>query len=67
MGLSHKIRINVVDDDGNKETVLENGVCSLSYRLIRFLFGGSAQVLVLNPGQSVDSVEVFQVKRTDTG
>ena len=29
MGLSHKIRINVEEDDGEKKTVLEGGICRL--------------------------------------
>ena len=60
MGLSHKIRINVVDDDGGKEAVLEGGICRLPYRLLRFLFGDMAEVMVLKPGNTVDSVEVFR-------
>ena len=67
MGLSHNIRINVVEDDGGKENVLEGGICRLPSRLLRFLFGDMAEVMVLKPGNTVDSVEVFQVKRTDTG
>ena len=70
MGLSHKIRINITDDDGNKEAVLQGGICRLPYRLLRFLFGDMAEVLVLKPGNTVDSVEVFRKVaegRTDTG
>ena len=70
MGLSHKIRINVVDDDGGKETVLEGGICHLPHRLLRFIFGDMAEIMVLKPGTTVDSVEVFRrnIKtKTDTG
>lgn len=70
MGLSHKIRINVVSDDGEKEAVLQGGICRVPYRLIRFLFGDMAQVLVLKPGNTVDSVEVFRkvtAGQADTG
>ena len=61
MGLKHKIRINVVTDDGEKENVLQGGLRYLPYRLLQFLFGGSAQVLVLKPGQTVSSVEVREI------
>ena len=37
MRLTHKIRINVAEDDGEKETVLEGGICRLPSRLLRFL------------------------------
>ena len=70
MGLTHKIRINVVDDDGNKETVLQGGICRLPSRLLRFIFGDMAEVMVLKPGKSVDAVEIFRTvakARTDTG
>lgn len=70
MGLSHKIRINVVEDDGEKETVLQGGICRLPYRLLRLIFGDMAEVMVLKPGSSVDSVEIFRTgtkERMDIG
>lgn len=70
MRLTHKIRINVAEDDGEKETVLEGGICRLPTRLLRFFFGDMAEVMVLKPGNTVDSVEIFRHQSktwTDSG
>ena len=63
MKLKHKIRINVTDDVGKKQTVLQSGVRHLPRRIAKWLFGENTEVLVLTPGQSVESVEVHEVKK----
>lgn len=61
MKLKHKVRINVTDDVGNKQTVLQSGISYLPRKLARWLFGENTEVLVLKPGQSVDSVEIREM------
>ena len=63
MKLKHKIRINVTDDVGKKQTVLQSGIRQLPRRIVNWLFGKNSEILVLTPGQSVESVEVHEVKR----
>ena len=62
MALKHRITINVTDPHGNTGTVLKGADVRLPARLIRFLFGDFTQVYLLKPGQSVESVDVKEVK-----
>ncbi len=57
----HRIRINV-SDEKSKTRVLEGADRRLPMRLLRFLFGDFTTVYLLSPGQSVESVEVHEVK-----
>ena len=63
MKLKHRVRINVTDDVGKKQTVLQSGVRHLPRKIAKLLFGENTEILVLTPGQSVESVEVHEVKR----
>lgn len=62
MGLKHKVRINVTDALGNKETVLQGGIRYLPRKIAQWLFGENMEILVLKPGQSIQSVEIHEVK-----
>lgn len=65
MAITHRIRINVSGTSG-KEAALESGVCTLPSKLIKALFGDATQILVLKPVQTIDSVEVHEVKKGGT-
>ena len=60
MALRHRVRINISDASGKREPVIRSDVLTLPRRILRWLFGEPAEVLVLQPGQSVTSVEIFQ-------
>ncbi len=60
--MKHKITINVADRNGNKTKVLKGAEMSLPARLVRFLFGDFTQVYLLAPGQTVESVDVKEIK-----
>ena len=62
MGMKHRVRINVTDKATAKKRVLEGADRRLPQRLLRFLFGDFQQVYLLSPGQSVESVEIQEVK-----
>ena len=62
MALKHKITINVTDARGRHTTVLRGAKRSIPERLVRFLFGDFTQVYLLAPGQTVESVNVREVK-----
>lgn len=62
MAMKHKITINVSDPSGKKAKVLRAADMRLPSRIIRFLFGDFTQVYLLAPGQSVESVNVKEVK-----
>ena len=62
MGLKHRVKINVTDETEAKKRVLEGADKRLPRRLLRFLFGDFTTVYLLSPGQSVESVEIHEVK-----
>ena len=63
MAIKHKIVINVSDPQGKNANVLKDANVKLPTRLIKFLFGDFTQVYLLAPGQTVESVDIHEVKR----
>lgn len=61
MAIKHKIRINITDSK-DKAQVLKGADRRLPVRLLRLLFGDFTTVYLLSPGQSVESVEIHEVK-----
>ena len=61
MGLKHRVSINVVDPAGGNMNVMHAGTRRLPQKIIHFLFGDAATVLVLKPGQSIESIEVHEL------
>lgn len=57
MAIKHKIVINVSGPQSKTANV------KLSTRLIKFLFGDFTQVYLLAPGQTVESVDIHEVKK----
>ncbi len=62
MALKHRVIINVSDSGGRKMNVLEGADMKLPARLVRFLFGDFTQVYLLSPGQTVESVDIREVR-----
>lgn len=62
MALKHKITINVTDAKGRHTAVLRGAHRKMPERLVRFLFGDYTQIYLLTPGQTVESVDVREVK-----
>ena len=62
MKLRHKITINVTDPRGREAMLLKGADVKLPTRLLRFLFGDFTQVYLLKPGQTIDSVDVNEIK-----
>lgn len=63
MMLKHRVRINVTDSNGNPTTVLKGAQMKLPARIIKFLFGDFKQIYLLDVGQTVESVDVTEVKK----
>lgn len=59
--MKHKVCINVTDANGQKQTVLRGGVRNIPRRILRALIGENTKVLVLTPGESVESVEIHEI------
>lgn len=62
MALKHRVVINVSDPNGRKANVLKGADARLPVRLLRFLFGEFTQVYLLSPGQTVESVDVKEIR-----
>lgn len=62
MMLNHKVRINIADKRGNKETVLQSSHVSIPKRLLTFFFGDFCEILVLTPGSSVQGIEIKEMR-----
>ena len=63
MAIKHKVIINVTDEKGDKMEVLRGGQLKLPQKIIKFLFGDYRQVFLLDPGQSVESVDIKEVRK----
>jgi hypothetical protein len=62
MALRHKVTINVATPGGIRAPVLRSGKASIHKRLLNLLFGEKAGLIVITPGDSVETVEIREVK-----
>lgn len=62
MNLKHKVCVNITDPSGNPSPVIKSGTMQIRKRLLNFLFGEKVNVLVLSPGDSVETVEIRELK-----
>lgn len=61
--MKHKVVINIKDEDEQKTNVIKGAVRWLPSRIIKFLFGEYRQVYLLDPGKTVDSVNIKEIKK----
>lgn len=59
--MTHKINVKVASRDGSVKEVVRGKTVSVPSRIVRWLFGDSTTVLVLNPGATVKAVEIHEV------
>ena len=62
MVLRHRICIRVRDADGTQEPVVTGGTLSLRERLLRWLLGAPVKLLVITPGDTVETVEIHEIE-----
>ena len=60
--MKHKVCINVANPGGTPTPVVRSGTVQSRKRLIDFLVGQQVKVLVLSPGDSVQTVEIRELK-----
>ncbi len=60
--MKHKVCINIAKPDGSRTQVVKDGTMHIRKRLLDFLFGQKVSVLVLSPGDSVQTVEIHEMK-----
>ena len=62
MRLKHKVKINIADRNGHKQEVLQSERRSIPKRLLTLLFGEFCEVLVLTPGETVEGIEIHEMR-----
>lgn len=62
MGIKHKVCINIANSGGTPSPVVRSGTVQIRKKLLDFLFGQQVSVLVLSPGDSVQTVEIHELK-----
>ena len=67
MAIKHKVTINVTDENGNNEKILRGGQLTLPQKIVKFLFGDYRQVFLLDPGKTVQSIDVKEIKEKEGG
>lgn len=60
--MKHKVKVKVARVGSEPTTVLESRCKRILGRFARFLFGDYAEVLVLKPGKTVQTVEICELK-----
>lgn len=66
MSFRHKVRINLEDQEGHKQMILQSESICLPKKLLTLLFGEFTDVLVLTPGDTVRGIEIREM-RGDAG
>ena len=61
MSLKHKVTINVTKP-GVRDPVIKSGSRNLRERFCRLLFGENVRIMVISPGDSVETVEIRAIK-----
>lgn len=67
MRLYHKVKINIADLNGHKQEVLQSERRSIPKKLLTFLFGDFCEVLVLTPGETVQGIEIKEMRGENNG
>lgn len=62
MILKHRIKINIADKSGDKQKVLQSEYRSIPKRLLTFLFGEFCEILILTPGETVQGIEIKEMR-----
>lgn len=61
MKLKHKVKINI-GRNGHKQEVLQSEHRRFPRKLLTFLFGEFSEVLVLTPGDTVEGIEIKEMR-----
>ena len=62
MGLKHKVTINVREPSGTRRAVIESNRKTARSRVVDFLLGKKVSLLLIIPGDSVETVEIKEIK-----
>ena len=67
MNLKHKVTINVARPGGERSSVIQSSRKTIRARMLDFLFGKKVSLLVLTSGDSVETVEIKEIKEGGVG
>ncbi|HCQ5654175.1 hypothetical protein CS063_02685 [Sporanaerobium hydrogeniformans] len=67
MSLKHKVTINVARPGGERSSVIQSSRKTIRTRMLDFLFGKKVSLLVITPGDSVETVEIKEIKEGGVG
>ncbi len=67
MSLKHKVTISVAKPNGHKAPVIESGQKTIRSRFLDFLLGKKVNLLVVTPGDSVEAVEIKEIREGGVG
>lgn len=62
MRLKHKVCISITQPGGKSTPIIKSGSMQIRKRLLNFLFGEKVNLLVLTPGDTVETVEIREIK-----
>lgn len=59
--MKHKVKIDIVTNENKRQQLYADRTLSLPKRIVSLLFGEATQILIMQPGQSVKTVEFFEL------
>ena len=59
--MKHKVKINIVTNENKRQQLYADRTLSLPKRIVSLLFGEATQILIMQSGQSVKTVEFFEL------
>ena len=62
MSLKHKVTINVAKPGGIRSPVLQSSSQTIRSKLLNLLFGEKVSLIVITPGDSVNTVVIKEIK-----
>lgn len=62
MSLKHKVTINVAKPGGIRSLVLQSSRQTIRSKLLNLLFGEKVSLIVITPGDSVNTVEIKEIR-----
>ena len=60
--MKHKVCINIAKPDGSRTQVVKGGTMHIRKKVLDFLFGQKVSVLVLSHGDSLQTVEIHEMR-----
>jgi hypothetical protein len=67
MSLKHRVTINVAKPGGEGRPVIQSSKRMMRSKLLDLLFGKEESLIVITPGDSVETVEIREIKEGGVG